>query len=347
MKRYLTILACLFCLQTLAADSTHTKTFSILPVPAFGYSPETRTYIGAVTLFTINPYKDSLTRTSNAKLEFNYTWNKQIIIETGWNYFFKEEKLFTKGLVQYSKFPDRYWGIGNNTAESNELLYSSNRIVADAYGFKRIGKGLFTGPNVKYISYTNVSADTVIPYPELKSNSSFGIGYSVVKDTRNNLLNATEGVYLNLQLGYVFQQQYTEALLDARYYKTWDSKYTLATRFVSDMNFGNVPFYDMAYLGGDKFVRGYYYGRYRDKQLSTLQTEFRFKAIWRFGAAVFGGISQVYPNYSAFAIGNVKYNYGGGIRFEIDRKEHINLRLDYAVGEGGNNGFYISFGESF
>lgn len=61
-------------------DSIKVKKLMILPVPAFGYSPETKTYLGAVTLFTINMYRDSATRTSNAKFEVNYTWNKPEVI---------------------------------------------------------------------------------------------------------------------------------------------------------------------------------------------------------------------------------------------------------------------------
>jgi hypothetical protein len=46
-------------------------------------------------------------------------------------------------------------------------------------------------------------------------------------------------------------------------------------------------------------------------------------------------------------LNNSKYNYGGGIRFLMDKEEHTNLRLDYAVGQDGNKGFYVVFGESF
>jgi hypothetical protein len=67
------------------------KKITVLPVPAIGYTPETKTYVGLVTLFTFNNTLDSLTRSSNAKLEFVYTWNKQMIFETDWNYFFPAE----------------------------------------------------------------------------------------------------------------------------------------------------------------------------------------------------------------------------------------------------------------
>ncbi|HKJ78497.1 MAG TPA: hypothetical protein VKA10_03135, partial [Prolixibacteraceae bacterium] len=74
------------------------RKITVLPVPAIGYSPETKTYVGAVALFTIKNLTDTLTRTSNADFEFNYTWNKQVIIETGWNYFTPGEEWFSTGL---------------------------------------------------------------------------------------------------------------------------------------------------------------------------------------------------------------------------------------------------------
>jgi len=107
------------------------------------------------------------------------------------------------------------------------------------------------------------------------------------------------------------------------------------------------PFYDYAFLGGDKFVRGYYLGRYRDKNLSSVQSEIRFPIVWRFGFAAFGGLSTLYANTNNIAAKNIKPNYEMGLRFLVDKKDKTNLRLDYAAGKDGNNGFYVSFGESF
>jgi hypothetical protein len=146
---------CLCCISfVFSQDTSHTRTLKILPVPTIGYSPETRTYVGAVTLFTFNIHNDSATRTSNAEVEFNYTWNKQLILEAGWNYFSKHEKWFTKGLINYSKFPDLYYGIGPATPETNKVVFNSNRFVLETAVLKRTGKKIFSGLHVKYINYS-------------------------------------------------------------------------------------------------------------------------------------------------------------------------------------------------
>lgn len=323
------------------------KTIKLLPVPAFGFSPETKTYIGAVTLLTFDFYEDSLTRISNAKLEFNYTWNRQYIMETEWNYFLNKEKWFTRGRFHYSWYPDYYYGIGSLPFESNKILYNSNRIILEANVLKRIGGKFFLGPNIRYLNYYNVSYTGNLQYSELNNGATIGFSITLLKDTRNNLLTPEKGYYLNLNAGYNFSDKdYTETNLDFRFYKTLFDKITWANRLIGEFTFGNPPFYDYSFLGGDKYVRGYNYGRYRDNHLTSLQTEIRFPVFWRIGMAGFGGLSNLFGNNN-FTILNSRPNAGMGLRFTIDKHDKTNLRLDYAVGNDKNSGFYISFGESF
>lgn len=343
------LLFLLFAMSAFSQDSIATKKIKILPVPTFGYSPETRTYVGAVSLFALSFYNDSNTRKSNIGLEVSYTWNKQFIIESDWNYFFKDEKWLTKGMVHFSKYPDQYYGIGANTPEENKIIYNSNRFQFEGYTLRKIKDKLFAGPGLKYIEYWNVEpVGLAEAFPELVNGYSFGVGFSLLKDSRNNLITPTKGIFLNINPVYNFSKNnYTDIILDARYYKTWKDKFTLATRFMNNLRFGKAPFYNLAYMGGDQFVRGFYYGRYRDDNLSTLQTEFRLPLVWRFGLATFGGVSNLYSSKNRFSSETTKVNYGMGLRFMIDRKERTNLRFDYARGSGNNSGFYVAFGESF
>jgi len=345
-RSLITFFCLLFTFQNSSGQDS-IKRVKILPVPTIGYSPETRTYIGAVTLFTFNLYIDSLTRTSNAKFEINYTWNKQLILDTEWNYFFEEEKWFTKGKMQYSDYPDFYYGVGSNTPETNKLLFNSKRIVFEANILKKVGNKFLLGPEIRYINYYNVSYTADLSYPELTDNSNFGVGITLLRDSRNNILTPERGLYFNLSAGYNFSKyNYGQTTFDLRYYKTWAEKFTWANRLFSEFNSGTPPFYDYAFLGGDQYVRGYDYGRYRDNDLTSWQTEMRLHLIWKLGMTVFGGFSNLY-NADNYSFQNIKPNYGLGLRFLVDKHDKTNLRLDYAMGNGENSGFYISFGESF
>ena len=295
---------------------------------------------------TIDLYPDTITRTSNAKVEFNYTWNKQMILETGWNYFFKEEKWFTKGLIHFSKFPDLYYGIGTNTVDSNRLSFSSNRFLVDVSALKKIKPFVLIGIEFRYFNYSRLTTNSTA-FSELTPGQSTGVGIVFLLDKRDALLTPTKGHYFNFTNNCNFSNQtYTKHSVDFRIYKTW-KKTTLSSRFYSEFTNNTPPFFDYAFLGGDKFLRGFYFGRFRDKNLSTLQTELRFPVFWRIGLSTFGGISNLFPAFNQFDISGSKFNAGIGLRFLVDKKEGTNLRFDYAIGSGKNSGFYISFGESF
>ena len=333
-------------------DKKPFKKLSVLPVPAIGYSPETKTYIGAVTLFTFNNVLDSLTRSSNANVEFNYTWNKQLIIETDWNYFFPGEEWFTRGLVHYSKYPDLYYGIGFNTPESGEVNFQSNRFIFDVDVFRNIGKELFLGLGVNYKQYGNIDYlnDTTMIYPELKNENNIGIKVIFLKDSRNNILSPSKGDYFEFSNAFnIGSSFYTKISLDYRYYFGFGKAdiHTLAGRFYHSSILGDPPFYDYPMIGGDENVRGYYLGRFRDNNFSTLQLEMRNHLFWRVGISTFGGISMIYEKVNSIVNESFKPNAGVGLRFLVDKSEGTNLRIDYAIGVNNQSGFYISFGESF
>jgi hypothetical protein len=63
--------------------------------------------------------------------------------------------------------------------------------------------------------------------------------------------------------------------------------------------------------------------------------------------AAFGGTSLICDDFSNVTSNSIKPNGGLGLRFLVDKEENTNLRIDYAIGTAGQDGFYISFGESF
>ncbi len=333
--------------DSVARQEVKPRKLTVLPVPSLGYEPETGAYIGAVALLTLNLYQDTLTRTSNTSLEFTYTMRRQMVLEADWNYFFREEKWFTSGLLHFSKYPDYYYGVGYDTEEWEGLLYESNRIIIDLDLYKNLGRNFFTGIGFRYFSYQNLSYDSENTFSELVNTSVFGIKGAILKDSRNNLLNSIHGEYYSMETDYNFStSNYLRLVLDLRKYLTINETYTFAFRLYNSFNFNTPGFFDYSIMGGDRYVRGYYYGRYRDKNLSTFQTEFRMPLFWRFGIAVIGGLSSLYPDAQSFA-NKIWPNYGAGLRFLIDRQNNVNLRLDYVRGVNGQDGFYISFGESF
>ena len=94
-------------------------------------------------------------------------------------------------------------------------------------------------------------------------------------------------------------------------------------------------------------MRGYYRGRYRDKNMIAFQMEYRIMPVWwRLGLVGFVGVGDVAGRLDRFDLGNFKYSYGFGIRYLFMREEKLNIRLDFAYGKG-SSGFYIVLREAF
>ena len=118
----------------------------------------------------------------------------------------------------------------------------------------------------------------------------------------------------------------------------------LAFDFHSQHNYGDVPWTMMAELGGSYRMRGYYQGRYRDRNLSEIQMELR-QHIWhRHGVAAWVGAGNVYHDFKTFRWGHTLPNFGIGYRWEF--KKRVNVRLDYGFGKG-QSGFLFQINEAF
>jgi outer membrane translocation and assembly module TamA len=106
----------------------------------------------------------------------------------------------------------------------------------------------------------------------------------------------------------------------------------------------------MPALGSDEMMRGYYNGRYRDRNLIAGQTELRYRLSDRIGVAGFAGTGTVF-NHS-FSFNDLKPNYGGGLRYFFDVEKGLSVRMDYGFGEKRpgekrQSGLYLALGESF
>jgi outer membrane translocation and assembly module TamA len=110
---------------------------------------------------------------------------------------------------------------------------------------------------------------------------------------------------------------------------------------------GTPPFRLMPWIGAKEYLRGYYGGRFRDRQLITAQVAYRHHFFWRFGGVAFMGAGVLAPTVDAFRFRHLKPAGGLGLRITLDKKNHANITADYAVGLAGNSGFYLGFGEQF
>jgi outer membrane protein assembly factor BamA len=132
-----------------------------------------------------------------------------------------------------------------------------------------------------------------------------------------------------------------------RRYFTLSPNHVLAVQAYGIVEFAYPPFYELALLGGDKVMRGYLYGRYRDRLYYAFQAEYRTPVIWRFGLVFFGGLGDVASKFANISIATIKPTYGFGVRFRIDELQKLDLRVDVGFGEEDASGVYFSVNQAF
>lgn len=338
-------------------DSGRSKQLLILPVVA--KSVETGWSFGVASALSFRMSKsDTISRTSNMQALVLYSLKKQFVAAINGSQYFKGEKLILNEQVAYSSFPDKFWGLGNNTPDNAEEPYSFNQYYIYLHLMKQLGNKFFIGSllefqNVMKTEYVKGGAFDQQDIAGRNGYQSSGLGLSFTYDNRNDAYAPDKGVFAQAffdRFDNVFGSDYdfTNVVVDLRKYIRIYGRQVLALQAYSLSNIGKqIPIRSLAALGGYNSMRGFYNGRYRDKQLLVFQSEYRFPIYKRFGAVAFGSLGDVAKSFDQFAFDNLKYSVGGGLRFALNKKERLNLRLDYGIGKGGNSGLYFQLGEAF
>ena len=110
---------------------------------------------------------------------------------------------------------------------------------------------------------------------------------------------------------------------------------------------GNPPFYGNCIYGTGNELRGYTAGQYFTRYMVATQLEYRLGLPKGFGLVAFGGLGEVIPGGTQL-YGSKKFlpGGGGGLRYQLSRKFHVNLRADFAQGRDGHT-FSLGIGEAF
>ncbi len=340
-------------------DSSTSRKSHLLVLPVIARSIETSWSFGTAisSTFHINK-KDTAIRTSNLQSLVLYSLKKQFIAAINGTVYFPGEKYILSTQLSYSFFPDKFWGLGKFTEDSSMESYNFRQFYVYLHGQRAVAPHLFLGALYEYqqvikIEYTPGGLFDKQNIPGRHGYQVSGLGASLTYDTRNDAFAPDRGVFLQGSFNHFAKFlgsdfTYTNYVLDARGFIKTFKKQVLALQAYAFINNGNVPLRSLASFGGANSMRGYYDGRYRDKDQVVLQAEYRVPVYKRFGVVGFGGVGNVSNNCDYLSTKGVKYSYGGGLRIGLTKSEKLNLRLDYGVSRGGKSqGFYFQLGEAF
>lgn len=365
--------------------------------PAISYAPETKLTLGAIGIYYLDLRKgDSATPLSNIEFLGVYTLAKQAVVESRWEVFTHRRKWRTRGELLLQRYPDRNYGLGNDASvllvemddeggadTLNYLNFNSNRIKFSPAVLRKVRPNLYVGlqSDLEYLyryeepdAFRYLNADSVriqnLPVTGLRS----GIGFQVLYDSRDNVINPLKGAFLefnNRHYGKWIGSDYTfnfYSLEWRQYINPW-MNHTVALRGLASLEYTDdaVPLRALSRVGGHKFIRGFFRGTYQDHHILAFETEYRLP-LWREGAPSklwqvwkrlgivgFLGGAQVFRDGGQVRLNRFNLAAGGGLRILLNKTSRANIRIDYAVALRNNSdgpgkrqrGFYFFLGEAF
>lgn len=254
--------------------------------------------------------------------------------------------------VYFWSNPRYFWGIGYNQAidMANKSKYDETFVHAWANFVTNLGSGFYVGPGIEFkYAYARNPECPWLWQGEDMHTSTYGVGFRLQYDTRDNFTNTQKGIQILIDqkfnpkfLGNKYAFSSTD--FSVRYFhKLWKGS-VLAMRARAMFSYGNVPWSMLPTFGGSYFMRGYYEGRFRDKNEADICVELRQHVWRRNGIVIWGGVGSVFPKFSEFSVKRLLPNYGIGYRWEF--KHLTNIRLDLGFGKG-ESGITFSLNEAF
>ena len=354
-------------LAGLAPADSVPKRLAVIPLPLVYYTPETRLAYGAALTATLRFRRDAGladARPSQVTLGVAYTQNHQLLLYLPFQLFYDHNRYYAYGEAGYYRYNYYFYGLGAH--EVPRELYGVNFPRVRLNAFRRLGSGLgrgklYAGLRYQYEDYrvNSVAAGGLLAtgtVPGGRGSRLTGGGLGLFYDSRDNVFFPSKGVVADAAFLYRNRAvgagpggettRFDRYSADVSSYHALGKHAILAANYFASFTAGTAPFNALSLLGGTKRLRGYYEGRYRDQNAALLQTELRLDVYHRLGVVVFGGVGVLGDDQTLLRLHESKGAYGAGLRFTINQRDHLNLRLDYGRGRQ-SSGFYLTVGEAF
>lgn len=328
--------------------------FGFIPGP--NYSATTGLGLGLLGTATYSTDRsDPTLPRSNASVYSNMTTAGFFVVGLRGNHIFPHENFQLDYKVNLSTFSTSYWGMGYANADNddNETDYRRNRINAMARFMVKLAPNTYIGPFVNYrvTQASDVNEDfSYLWQGQDKTIHTYTAGLSFTYDSRDFMLNASKGVFVQIDQTFTprcfgngkYNFSTTEATF-ATYGKLWKGA-ILAGELHGQFNYGHIPWSQLATVGSNDRMRGYYEGRYNDKNVIEGQVELRQHIKGRNGVVAWVALANAFPDFKNIAWRYTLPNAGVGYRWEF--KKRINIRVDYGFTRNGG-GFIFNINEAF
>lgn len=355
--------------EDIAARKKHQIQVGVFP--AIGYTLQTGfaavVSANAVIYKKHRTAKDSTSLPSIVAASLSYSQKRQIIVPLQAVLYFNNNKTILVSDWRYLKYPTYTYGLGMGTSPQDSTLLNFQYFKFHTSLLFEVKPQIFIGAGYSLDYFWHISQ--VYKKPGIESDFekygygatslSSGISFNLLRDTRDNSINAYKGSYANLLLIPRFQflgsdNFWTSLLLEYRTYMRFPNNSNNILAFWSYNWFtlsGTPPYLMLPSTGWDKTFntgRGYIQGRFRSNNMLDAEAEYRVPLTRNglFGMVLFTNFESL-SNIDTWHFTSIAPAGGLGLRIKLNKFSRTNIAIDYGWGRQGSKGFFVNLGEAF
>jgi outer membrane protein assembly factor BamA len=337
-------------------------------LPGIFRAPETGLG-GGVGLFILNKPMDGQqgSRGNSLRLGTVYTEKKQFVARAVLERFINNHRDHLLISANAQQYPDSFFGVGGNTKVEDEEKYISYEWDTQIRYLHEFTSSFYFGGQGNFLSekISTIKQDGFLNQKKDQNGHGIigtepmhlaGVGVLTRWDTRDDLQDPDKGHFI--ESGFISRSKFLGSdhefntfNFDARWFlplSNTDRPIRMALNAVVVSHDGNPPFQALAALGGRDILRGYFLGRYRDRQLLAIQSELRAPLGAKWGIVGYIGAGNVSKEWQGMLAREFKPAAGTGLRYRVADAHKVNLRLDFAWGrDTPNPSYYLSLAEAF
>jgi len=330
--------------------------FIIAPIPISSPAVGSGLVLALGYVFKLNQ-EDNLSPPSTVGLVGAFTNSGTRGGGIGGRLYFSQNKYQTTFVLAKGRVNFDFYGIGRIPGRDPIVvpLKAGGTIFFGEF-LRNVGKSIFIGPRFQRRNlYSRLDGIQTpggfeIPAIDLQAVSS-SLGFHVQRDKRDSTFYPTKGSLFDFTGDFFSKalgsdRQYQNYKVAYNGYRQLAPKQILAYRGMVCSANQSVPFYDLCLYGANNDLRGYTAGEFQNRRSFATQAEYRRELKGRFGMVAFGGVGGVARRWNEFRLDGLLPAAGAGLRFTLDKKNHINYRVDVGVGREGRT-LIIGIGEAF
>ncbi len=370
--------------DTLKIKLPKTKT-KLIAFPTLGYQPANGFTLGFIGQYSFKEKEEN--KISLISGGASFSTKKQLLTYLKNYMYLDDDRYFFSGDFRYYIFSQSNYGlvtdIVSSGTEFKDFDYKSIEQPMNYNYFKfhetisfNISPSFFIGTGIHIDSYNNIN-DKLLDVSQEKytyhykyskkygfSDKNYavnGLSMNLIYDTRDNLINTNNGLYLNLNYRYnpkLFkgQQKSSSLLLESRYFIPISKRnkqhvigFWAYNQFVTS---GHLPYLNLPAIGWDQNSRsgkGYIQGLFRGNNLMFFESEYRFpitKNQMISGTVFANATTASDANKNLRLFESIQPAVGIGLRFLLDKNTLTNFVVNYGLGRDSQT-FYFNDGEGF